>query len=492
MLPWLVKATRQYGRFRTTFLRGESVVALAEQGLIRHAEKRLNLFTDLDEDWRTAARLIIAWLGADRDRTVAEELRDEVVANIGSVEPLEILRDRFAAYLNNESYFPSDEWEPLDVEIGRELVKRVSGQDFNHELLGSIDPELVTYAGQQSTLGGESRGFASNFDGPILVQMARVYRDEGTELVDAYIDAHAGYNYVEYRNRSLWMVLHAALRNNPDQTWLKERLRRLLVAALSGGAVDFAEMLPMTAALFAEKANQGNLRDLLDGWQKTALQKAGELQRDRRHNDSWGNHKRRLTALMELYHLVLPDENAVEELRHTIYSLPFGFAGFQAPANLRFAEALMICGEPSVETSLENSLRSAHNIQDYHFCARVTARCNALTTWHRKALSGPVLVDTIARFIAAPSDAEFAAQHLVHEPYQYRREDPQTLSAEKARDAETLEQLVEVFQRPAVEFRRLNSHFGLTDKLADQTPIIVPDHGNGAFAGDSFCGSGTD
>jgi hypothetical protein len=92
------------------------------------------------------------------------------------------------------------------------------------------------------------KGFASSFDAPVLVDMARASGDEGTRLVDEYIDAHAGYNYVEYRNRSLWHVLHAVLRNHGDQQWAKARLRRLLVTALSGGGVDFADMLPLTAA----------------------------------------------------------------------------------------------------------------------------------------------------------------------------------------------------------------------------------------------------
>jgi hypothetical protein len=43
--------------------------------------------------------------------------------------------------------------------------------------------------------------------------------------------------------------------------------------------------------------------------------------------------------------------------------------------------------------------------------------------------------------------------------------------------AATLEQLVEVFQRPAVEFRRLNPGFGLTDTLKKGTPVLIPDPG---------------
>jgi len=46
-----------------------------------------------------------------------------------------------------------------------------------------------------------------------------------------------------------------------------------------------------------------------------------------------------------------------------------------------------------------------------------------------------------------------------------------------ARQAETIEQLVEVFQLPAVEFRRLNPRYRLTEKLGDRTAVHIPDPG---------------
>jgi hypothetical protein len=161
--------------------------------------------------------------------------------------------------------------------------------------------------------------------------------------------------------------------------------------------------------------------------------------------------------------------------------LPGGFAGFQAPAYLRLADALRACDmhEPGLlEGIVEDALQSAHHIQDYHFCARVTARCNALKRWHLLALTGRQLAETIYRLAASPSDGEFAADHLIHEPYQYReKDDPDLLPITNAQQAETLDQLVSVFQRPAVEFRRLNPQYGLLQMLDDKTSIKVPDPG---------------
>ena len=62
MLPAIVKAARDFLRFRRDYLRSESVVALAEQGRLDQAEARLPLFVDVDQNWQAATRLILAWL----------------------------------------------------------------------------------------------------------------------------------------------------------------------------------------------------------------------------------------------------------------------------------------------------------------------------------------------------------------------------------------------------------------------------------------------
>jgi hypothetical protein len=417
-------------------------------------------------------------LGIQRNKTAAEQLRDNVAKNLGVLEPLPLLRDRVSAALDSQPDFPCDtQGDALSLEVGQELVRRVSGQEFNRELLGSINPSLMATLGFQSEMMNQT-GYAANFDGPILVNIDRKH---GTALVDEYIQAHAGYNYVQYRNRSLWMVLHAVLRHHPEQAWVKQRLRHLLVAALSGGGVDFTEMLPLTTLLLSLQAPTGDPRNALDKWCATALADAEVLLNGREANDSWGNHKRRLAALMELYQLLFGNASEAGILLKRTLTLPDGFAGFQAPAKLRLTDSIRACRMETpalIDNTLEGALRSAHHIQDYHFCARITARCNALNRWHHVALSGKNLADTIRRLVTSPVDAEFAPDHFVHEPYQYRDDnDPDMLSLHPARQAETLEQLVEVFQRPAVEFRRLNPQYSLTENLGDATRICVPDPG---------------
>jgi hypothetical protein len=259
-------------------------------------------------------------------------------------------------------------------------------------------------------------------------------------------------------------------------------LRQLAIAALSGGGVDFDEMLPLTVATLRDREQstpQGKAGTLIDTWRDRAMQAAQGLEFSRGENDSWGSHKRRLIGLMELYSLVLKDGFQANELMQQIKRLPDGFAGYQAPARLRLADAMRACRMDTPGTlaaALEDALSSAHHIQDYHFCARLTARCNALQRWHARDLQGDDLAKTIHELANSPGDVAFAADHVVHEAYHYRGDDPDTLPIAAAHDANTLEQLAEVFQRPAVEFRRLNQ-LGLSDVLKDQTPIRVPDPG---------------
>ncbi len=478
MLPSIVKAAKTFVAFRREYLRSESLVSLAESGRFALAEARLPLFADVGEDWQAIARVVLAWLAAERNPGAATEVRDSMVAASAGTGPMPLLLARMSAALNGVQEFSAAKGMAPSLEIGQQLVKRISGQDFNRELLSAINPSLMAPVAMQPEMVTR-QGFASNFDAPMLVHLARESGAEGTMLVDEYIDAHAGYNYVEYRNKSLWYVLTAVLRHHGGQQWVKTRLRRLLVAALSGGGVDFEEMLPLTSAVVLDRARGGGT-SVLDAFEQRALQAANTLQDRRGANDSWGSHRRRLTVLMELSHLLLGDASRASRLFQRNTVLPDGFAGFQAPARLRVADALRACRMEqggALDQTLELALRSAHHIQDYHFCARVTARCNALTRWHRRALAGADLAAAIGRLSRSPNDVEFAADHVVGMEYAFRPKTPDMLPVAEATDAATLEQLGDVFQRSSVEFRRLNPTHAVSEALSPGTLVHVPDPG---------------
>jgi hypothetical protein len=481
MLPSIVKAAREYVRFRREYLRSDSVVALAEEGRLDQAEGRLPLFMDVNQDWLAAARLILAWLAAGRAHAPAVRLRDSVAKGLPATGALPLLLARLDAALAGQALFPVVADPPISLDLGRQLVNRIGGQAFDAELLASIDPSLMANQELQDQ-GGPPRGYVSASDAPALVSMARAYGTEGTTLVDEYVDAHAGYNYVEYRNKSMLYVLLAVLGKHDDQHWVKARLRRIVVTALSGGGVDFEEMLPVATYLLSERAHTRDVRSAFASLAAHALDAASALQHQRGANDVWGNHRRRLTALMELSYVLVGDRPGAQALLSHIQSLPQGFAGFLAPARLRQADALRACrlaGGGELERTLDDALRSAHHIQDYHFCARVTARCNALMRWHRTPLAGPDLSAAIERLARAANDGEFAADHLIHEPFRYRPDGADLLPLTNAREAATIGDLVEVFQRSAVEFRRLNPRYAMDEPLVGGTPIRVPDPGFG-------------
>jgi hypothetical protein len=485
MLPWLARSGRNFTAFRERFLRGEAVISLAEQGAIEKAEARLPLFPDLEQDWQTAAALIIAWLACDRNRPAAKQLRERVAKTSRTTEPLPLLLARVDAALEGQAAHEFESQPSHGVAVGRELVRRISGQAFDRELLASRGMNLLAPLSHQSELI-EARGYAASLDGPILVNIARECGPEGTALLDEYVEAHAGYNYVQYRNRSLWIVLHAVLRHHPDQSWVRERLKRILGAALSGGGAEFMEMSPLVAAAMLEAARRGDRRAVTEKFGKAAYDALQALSNRRGANDSWSLHKRRLATLMEVDGLALGNKPRAHRVWEDLRALEGqhvleGFAGFQAPAELRVADALRACSlaEPNaLDARLDRALRSAHHIQDYHFCARITARCNALQRWHGTALDGPALAETIERFARAPDDTEFAADHLIHEQYRFRDDnDPEQLSVWAARQADTIDLLAEVFQRPVVEFLRLNPDMRLLANIPPGTPVRIPDPG---------------
>lgn len=497
MVPWLIGACQACVAFQRDYLQVDAVVKLAEEGKVEQAEKRLPLFTDLDEDWQKAARFIIVWLAVERNPTDAQLLSERLVNAGMATAPLPLLSERVRAALSHHPTFAFDSQKPLPLHVVHEFVKRMSGQIFDRELLQAFDGELLGSITTATTgvwigfLGGDHRdsqrektkrtGYAAEVDAPTLVNTAREFGPDGTVLVDRYIDAHAGYNYVEYRNRSLWFVLQAVLRFHPEQEWVKRRLRKIMVVALAGGGVDFREILPLTALLCRDVTFKHTARPELDRWRSLALDAAAQLQAKRGADDSWGHHKRRLTGLLELSAMLLNDRSTADSFFKKIQALPGGFAGFQAPAFLRLADALRACrmDRPGLRDEIiEDALRTAHHIQDYRFCARVTARCNALKRWHATPLTSAALADAVQRLAASPGEAEFAADHVVGEGYRYReKDDANILSIEEAQRANTLEQLVDVFQRSAVEFRRLNPNFGLAQTLAPNTPVRVPDPG---------------
>ncbi len=487
MLPCVLRASLAYPQFSREYLQSEALVKLAEEGLLDEALSRMRMFNEISESWQHAARQILCWLAiAKAPAAAAAELAKLATPALGDAV-LGRLSERAQAALKGDPQFPCP--PPVtnaSVEVGRELVKRIGGNSYDQEMLqATVNPSVMLVKPVKLGLTtGPSNQYAAELDGPALVSIARTtesWSQEGTALFDQYVQAHAGYNYVVYRNESLWFVLNAVLGLMPDQAWVRDRLKGIVIAALTGGAVEFLEMLPMSAKLLRARLEPDQGKPALHDMVMLAGGMAQKLLNTRGSNDVWGNHKRRLTSIMELATQAGGEPALAQQLQQRIPALPDGFAGFQAPAWLRFADGLVASGKANSgerHHSLRQASVSAQHIQDYHFCARVNARCNALARWHAAPLATTALKSCIERLIRNPLSPEFASDHVVRDPFVHRAPDAgQLRPIDAVRNADNVEKLAEVFQRRASEFLPLNPGMDARTTIPAGTLIHVPDPG---------------
>jgi hypothetical protein len=175
-------------------------------------------------------------------------------------------------------------------------------------------------------------------------------------------------------------------------------------------------------------------------------------------------------------------------------TLPYGFAGFRAPACLTLAEAVQV-GRPgdqaAVQQALDDARRAAHNIQDYTFCAVMTARVNAmrLRWWNEEGheanddtqltggqLTGSSAVDVAQRLAKDPKDRLFSAAYVIGEDYAERTAGPQKLPLPD--DLFHLDGLDALSQRLFAQSRSAlrNANPDLTDApLSPGTAVNIPD-----------------
>ena len=139
--------------------------------------------------------------------------------------------------------------------------------------------------------------------------------------------------------------------------------------------------------LACRAATDPTAQSILAAKREQAKAEALPLRADESVGDSWGSHTRRLAGLAQGYallqrHGIAGAGQTAQELLDLAGELHFGFAGFQSPAWLTLAEAIRVCsgdaGSAAVRKVLDSASNSAHNVQDPTFCARTTARFNAL------------------------------------------------------------------------------------------------------------------
>jgi hypothetical protein len=282
-------------------------------------------------------------------------------------------------------------------------------------------------------------------------------------------------------------LLDAVLRH-PKPDWVQSWVPVLGEAVLAPIRGEFQEALELAAlgqrALLGDSSALAALDERTDAALKAT--EGMHTANIRGKGDVWGTHKRRLAALAETL-VRVPDRQAkAAEMIGRALKIQFGFAGFSAPAALRLAESVRITtpGDASaIERALNAAVTSAHNINDPTFCARTTARVNAIReNWWTLLPPGVSDPRSAAQRLRKDSaTSEFAARHHVGENYGGRDKERTLPLPDSVLSATTLAQLATAYERPPWDFMRLNPGLAKNQLLQFGTAVNVPDPGLAPF-----------
>jgi hypothetical protein len=361
--------------------------------------------------------------------------------------------------------------------IVRELGRQENEYGFEGMATPADVPELPPIQDSERVL------YQAERDAPILVGLCRHRPPIGEPLLDEYIRIQSSNSYVEYRTEAIYRVLSEVVKH-PVQEWVRDRLPAIMSGVLAVNTVVFDEGVPLTVlALRAARNDAEGIAAFNAAW-ATADEGINKLGEERGRGDTLGHHRRRYAALAECL-ATLPlgidpatgrvaqggdqgpaKREAIRKLLTIAVRMPRGYAGYMAPTWETLAETARICrveGEAvpwSTETwrdvLLRNAQASAHNIRDYRFCLRTTARINALRIrWWRP--EGFDVRNSAARLAADPAAPEFSALHRIDEKYQWREiRRPDEALPSYITGARDFEALAGAYGRPAQAFADLN------------------------------------
>lgn len=482
----IVRAADALTQFNRDYLRPEPIFAAARQGDLEAAKRRAGLFA-IDDHWRHALLLTIAWLAPPRQRDEARKLCDEIAA-----EPLQEPVQNLLRWLRADLFGDPAPLFPALVhpdsfgdDLIEQLIKRVGGSAYNREMIATLGldanaqnpdvPEVNHGVAQQ---GGTTR-YLAELDGPYLVAHAAKDADKGKAAFERYLSVYTNYAYAEYRFSSLWLVLGFAVRfpRTDGGLWVRDQIEKILISALAGGSVEFERGLAIAATALHARAGDSTAHQGIVTQAQRLIDEAIHCKpgRDREGSDIWGHHKRQMLASAQALGWLLGEAALAEQvLQQALDLADSGFAGYQAPACWALAEAFHICHTANAQKQIDAALglaqSAADNVQDPSFCARMTARVNALRhNWWQ----GFDLAERVRQLAEAPHLPDFAALHRVGHTYDQRR--PGALAFEPwVRDDRSFDNLPRLYQRPKADFLRLN---GGERPLIAGDAVAVPDRG---------------
>jgi len=489
-LPTIVGAALAMNEPRRVSAGATRVFERAQAGAPEPAADRLPLIAP-DADWLATALLVAAWLCAARDRDRAREF---LAAHADALQPealpgkhpgtLELLDARTRAAIEGTpepALVPPYRTKglPRDVppELARGIVARIGGASErglleNFSMIATLN-ELIDY-------GDETPAYIAEGDSPWLVSYAIAKPQEGESLIRRYVQAHAENPYGVYRNRSLWGVLGSVL-CHPDPILACDFARVICEAAYNPATVEYREMLSLAALATVARLDDAAAKKEIASRIKIARAAAKRLHPLRGEADTWGHHARRFAALAEVIALTGLDATAAQLLDRAA-RLPFGYAGYQAPASLALADANLVCrpeARSAIDGALDAARRAAHNVQESRFCALTTARMNAIAQRWRPGTIRNIAM-TVERFASDPRSPEFAPVHVVGEHYPERSAGPNMLPIPpQSLAARSLVEIAQiVYGMPVARLEQLNPGIDPEALLAPGTRVDVLDTGD--------------
>jgi hypothetical protein len=501
VVPALIESALGLVALRRLRLRPEQVFRFAREGNPEKGRKRLDSFL-IEEHWRQAALLTLAWLAADADRDGARQLLLELEAQPAGSRTLERLRERVDADLAGrpvpdyplppalspedaialvESYGGDPE---ADITARARLATRarvaLQQGTVADDLPAGLDAQMAGLDRQAYGLGDAGPLLGAQIEGPELVSFAKAHPGQGDELFHRYVRLHASNAYVQYRNPSLWALLDSALRHDKP-AWIKEAVYVIVAGAVGGAGIEFTECLPISIQALRERYGAVPRGSLAQARQ-SAVDAASQLVEGRGTGDVWSAHKRRLSALAEAFAIGLSSPEDARSLLQPQFYIPAGFAGFQYLGCLRFAESIQVCGgdRQSIDGELDMAFAASQNVQLPILALRATSRARAMErAWWQPGAT--LDVSALARrLLASPPAPEFAAIHEVGFDFPNRPRGPNRVDLpSKLLMAATPRAIAAAYEVSERELLRVNEerHWDPETVLDEGTAVRVPDPG---------------
>jgi hypothetical protein len=439
------------------------IFELARQGQLEFAEKTLDLF-EVEPEWRTAAQLMIGWLGGDANPEQSGSLVEATAAQCTSAE----LQTMLARCRQPTIVPPSGPAckKPTLWDVSK-ILERAGGTGS----ATSVEP--LVYDGPGLPTAGT--GYIAEQDGPRLVAFAMLDPPNNTQYLRQYIAIHAANPYRDYRNRSLWVLLKPVMQCR-DVEWVRSIIEALITSALSVTSIDFEDSLPLAIQAIRARGGDAKAAAAVESYRQRLEREASVLFPERGKSDSWSHYQRRTLALAEAYVLALGQAKEAKRLLRLAETLPHGFAGFRAASCLTMAEAFRIVqpGDASaIDSSLKSALAAAHRIQDYSFCLQMTSIVNSMRSrWCRA--QGFDIEAVHDRFLSDPDADEFCAVHCVGERFRFRGED-QVPIPESVLQANTLRTVAAAHRRPLRTIETTNAGIAPDESLPPGREVNIPD-----------------